>query len=253
MKAQFKYAFLAGFFLRAPAFAVIFIINTVFIILGSAASLPYPAHITAVSLCGISIAVMFAANIAGDVSIARRMFSAPGAYLDMLTPVPRRKILLASVITMTLMDLITMTYVITAQVWLTFNMIGDSMHKLFWDNVRIHSEYLPYISAMIVLAIAAYILFLMIILFCVTMKKSVFFKLPASGFLAVLLAFACLYAVSLLQIVLLPFGEIHRYGLLMLLSFNSPAALPVYILLTLLEAAGLFVLTSKLLERKINL
>jgi len=253
MKAQFKYALRAGLYFRGPAFAVIFIMNTIFIIMGSLLSLPNPAHITAVSLCGVSIAVMLAANIGGDVAIARRMFSAPGAYLDMLTPVPRRKILLASVLTMAAMDIITFTYVIIAQVWLSFNMIGSGMHKMFWDNVRMNSSYIPMIIWAVIFAIAFYLLILMIILFCVTVKKSIFFKLPASGLLAVLLAFACFYIVNLLQLLLVPFSEVQRHLFMIYLSFKTPAAAVFYILLTLLEAAGLFILTSKLLERRINL
>ncbi|MCL2264525.1 MAG: hypothetical protein FWC22_00670 [Treponema sp.] len=253
MKTQFKYAIKAGLFFRGPAFAVIFIMNTVFIILGSLGLLPLPAHITAVSLCGVSIAVMFAANIAGDVSIGRRMFLAPGAYLDMLTPVPRWKILLASIITMTVMDVITLTCVIVAQVWLSFNMIGNDMHQMFWSGVLAHGAHLFHILWFILLAIVSYILLLTVIIFCVTMKKSIFFKLPASGFLAVLLAFACFYVISLLQLVMIPFSEVQRHLFIIYLTVNSPAAIPFYVLFTLLEAAGLFVLTSKLLERRINL
>ena len=253
MKAQFKYAFLAGLYVRGPVFAVIFAMNTTFIILGSLGLLPFAAHITAVSLCGVSIAVMLAANIAGDVFIARRMFGPPGAYLDMLTPVPRWKILFASITTMTVLDLITMIYVITAKVWLSFNMIGGNIHKMFWETIHSYSVHLIHVVWFALLLIAVYLLALMIILFCVTMKKSIFFKMPASGLLAVLLAFGCLYICTLLHLLLTPFGVIHRYGLILVLTFVSEAALPALGLLTLLQAAALFVLTSKLLERRINL
>ena len=253
MKAQFKYAFLAGLYIRGPVFAVIFLMNSVFIILGSLGLLPYAAHITAVSLCGVSIAVMTGANIAGDVFIARRMFGVPGVYLDMLTPVPRWKIMLASLITMLVMDLITMIYVITAQVWLSFNMIGGGIHEVFWETIHEHSTHLIHVLWVALLIIAAYLLTITVILFCATMKKSIFFKLPASGLLAVLLAFGCFYVCTLLHLLLAPLGVIDRYGLIFVLTFVNDIALPLLVLLTLLEAAVLFVLTSKFLERKINL
>jgi hypothetical protein len=253
MKNQFKYAFLSGLYVRGQVFAVIFVMNTVFIMLGSLGSIPFAAHITFVSLGGTAIAVMLAANIAGDAFIIRRMFSAPEAYLYALTPVPRRKTLLASVTAMTVMDLLTMVIVVVFQVFLSFNMIGNGIYQTFWDNVYADTSLLIYALWFILMLIAAYLLLIMIILFCVTAKKSIFFNLPASGLLAFLLACGCFYAVSLLQLVLIPVSEVRRFGMFILITPFSEAAFPLVILLTLLEAFVLFAFTSKLLERRINL
>ena len=253
MKAQFKYAFLAGFHFRGAAFAVIFVMNAVFIILGSLDMLPFAAHVTAVSLGGVAIAVMLAADIGGDVFIARRMFSPPEAYLHALTPAPRRKILLASVITMAAMDIVTMAVVITQEVWLSFNLAGDNIGKIVLDALDAEPSYLFYGFWLLLLLIAAYLLSMMIILLCVTAKKSIFFKMPVSGLFAFLLACACFYVANLLQLVLLPFSEVTRYGLLIILTLGNGAAFPALLALLLLEAAGVFIVTSKLMERKINL
>jgi hypothetical protein len=253
MKAQFKYAFFAGLYFRGPVFAVIFVMNTVFITLGSLGLLPFAAHVTAVSLGGLAIAVMFAANIGGDVAVARRMFTAPEAYLLALTPGPRWKTLLASIVTMTVMDIFTMAFVIVSQVWLALNLAGGNNGQIVWNIVHEHNSYLYDGFLFILLLIAGYLLLIMVILFCVTAKKSIFFKMPASGFLAFLLACGCFYIVNLLQFVLVPFSEVQRFGLLIILTLSSTAAIPFLILLTLLEAVILFVLTSKLLERKVNL
>ena len=253
MKAQFKYAFMAGLFARGPVFAVIFVMNTVFIILGSLNMLPIAAHITAVSLCGVGIAVMLAVNIIGDIAIARRMFSSPEAYLHALTPVPRHKPLLAGVITMAAMDLVTMVYMIIAQVWLSLNMVGREAIQEFWNEFNAHNNLAIYIIGFILLGIAAYLFILMVIMFCVTAKKSIFYTLPASGFLALLLACACFYANNLLQLFLVPFSDIQRHLFFIILTPESKIMFPVLILLTLLEAGVLFVLSSKLLERRVNL
>jgi len=58
MKVQFKYAIRAGLYARGPVFAVIFIMELIFIVLGSLGILPLAAQITAVSLGGTAIAVM---------------------------------------------------------------------------------------------------------------------------------------------------------------------------------------------------
>ena len=256
MKAQFKYAFLAGLFFRGPVFAVIFIINTVFLILGSFRILPLPAQITAVSLGGVSIAVMAAGCIIGDIAIGRRMFNAQEAYLHALTPVPRWKTLLAGIITMTVLDFVTMFYVIFTEVWLSLNMVNSFSNV--WEMMATAAGENPEMTMMIillgVLLIAVYILVLTVIMFSVTAKKSFLFKKPASGFLAFLLACGCFYIATLLQLLIAPFSHVERYLFMIMITPNvTGIAIPFLIALTLLEAAGLFLLTSKLMERKINL
>ena len=253
MKAQFKYAFLSGLNARGGVFAVIFIMNTVFIVLGSLGMLPLAAHITAVSLGGVAIAVMMAANIIGDIAIVRCMFTAPGAYLYALTPSPRWKILLASIITMLVMDLITMAFAISSEVWLSFNLAGDDIWNIVLEAIRANAPHLMYVVWGFLLLVAGYLLIVLIILFCSAAKRSIFYMMPASGILTFLLACACVYVISLLQLALTPFGTIERQGIFIILSLGSKASLPVYVLLTLLEAAGLFVITSKFLEKRVNI
>jgi hypothetical protein len=256
MKAQFKYAFKTGLSVRSGVFAVIFVMNTVFIVLGSLGLLPLAAHITAVSLGGVAIAVMLAFNIISDIAIIRRMFSAPQAYLYALTPVPRWKIILASVIAMAVLDFVTMAVVITAEVWLSFNLVGGGIWRIVWDAINMnYAEYLYRLWHIPLLA-AGYFFIMMLIIFCVTVKQSYLFKKPASGLLVFLLACGCLYIFSLLQLVLLPFGTVERYGIYIIITLGMPgikAAFPLYVLLILLETAGLFILSSKLMERRINI
>ena len=253
MKAQFKYAFITGLYIRGITFAVIFIMDTVFITLGTLGLLPIPALITAVSLGGVAIAAMVTVNIASDVIIARRMFAPVEAYLYLLTPVPRRKMLFAGVITMLVMDFVTTVFVITSEVWMSFNLTGlkEMVGHIVLAFRSNPSAVLCVISAALLIT-AGYLLVIMIILFCVTAKKSIFYKTPASGLLAFLLACACFYCVSLLLLVLAPFGSVQRYGIFIIITLGG-SALPFFILLLLLEAAGLFIVTSKLMERRMNI
>ena len=252
MKAQFKYAFLSGLYARGGVFAVIFIMNVTFIALGSLGLLPLAAHITAVSLGGVAITVMMAANIIGDIAIVRRMFTAPGAYLHALTPAPRWNILLASIIAMLAMDFTTMAFVISSEVWLSFNLAGNDIWNMVWNYIRENPQNLNYLLWGILLVAAGYLFIVLIILFSVAAKKSVFYKMPASGILSFILACACVYAASLLQLVLTPLGTIERHGIFIILTLGSKAA-PLYVLLILLEAAALFIITSKFIEKRINI
>jgi len=252
MKAQFKYAFRTGLTFRGAAFAVIFIMDAVFITLGSLGLLPTAAKITAVSLGGVAISVMLVFDIIGDISVIRRMFSVPEAYLYALTPSPRRKILLASVVVTAILDIVTMAVVITAEIWLSLILAGEENSRILRDFINANSSYLLDGLWLAALLVAGYLLVMMVILFCITARKSILYGFPASGLLAFLLGCVCFYVISLLQLALIPFGDVNRYGLLITLNLGKNA-LPFYALLTLLEAAGLYVITSKLMERRINL
>jgi hypothetical protein len=252
MKAQFKYTFITGLSFRGAAFAFIFVMDAVFITLGSLGLLPFAAQVTAVSLGGVAISVMLVFDIIGDIAIIRRMFVTPEAYLYALTPAPRREILLASVVVTAILDIVTMAVVITAEVWLSFILAGEEVWQTVWSFISTNSSAFLQGLWLVPLLVAGYMLLIMVILFCITAKKSILFKVPASGLLAFILACACFYCISLLQLVLLPFGTVERYGLLILLTIGNNA-LPFYAMLMLLEAVALFVITSKLMERKINL
>jgi hypothetical protein len=253
MKAQFKYAFKTGLTVRWAAFAVIFVMDAVFIALGSLGLLPFAAQVTAVSLGGVAISVMLVFDIIGHIADKRRMFSVPEAYLYALTPVPRWKTLLASVIVTAVLDIVTMAVVITAEVWLSLILAGtEEIWRNVLDFINTHGSEFMYGFGYAALLVAGYLLLMMVIIFCITVKMSILYKTPASGLLTFLLACACFYVVSLLQLVLIPFGIVDHYGLLIILQLGNNV-LPFYALLTLLEAAALFVITSKLMERRINL
>ncbi len=252
MKAQFKHAFFSGLNARGGVFAVIFVINLTFIILGSLGLLPDGVKITAVSLGGVAVAVMIAANMIGGVSIIRQMFVAPGAYLYALTPTPRKNMLLASVIAMAVMDVITMVIVIIQEVWLSLLLVGDDMIRDIWDTITAEASKNPSIVVSIGILITGYLLILMIILFCVAAKKSLFYQKPAGGLMTALLAIALGYVVSLTPLLLAPMSAVSRLGIFFTVNSNSTGA-AIYALLLFLESAVLFVLTARLMERKINI
>ena len=252
MKAQFKYAFLTGLDVRGGVFAVILALNLGFIALSAGPGLPLAAQITAVSLGGLAIAVMLAVNLLSDLAIIRRLFFAPGAYLYALLPTPRWKILLASVTAMLALDLVTMTVVIAGEVWLSFLLAGSSISAVFLEIIHANAPGIWFGLWYIALFIAGYLLALMIILFCLSARQSLFFSKPAGWLLTLLLAVAVIYLVSVVPVILAPFGVIARFGIFFVVVLNKTGTI-LYVLLTFLEAAALFILTSKLMERRINI
>ena len=252
MKAQFKYAFLAGLYARGIVFAVITTMMFVFIVLGTLGLLPFAAQVTAVSLGGTAIAVMLALNIVGDVAVARLMYTAPGAYLHALTPAPRWRILLASVITMLGMDVVTMATVITGEVWMSFNLAGKDIQYAIWEVLTSDARGLQYILPAIFLMVAGYLLIMMVILFCVTVRKSLLYSKPAGGLLTAATALAVTYVISLTPLLLAPFGHVSRAGFYFVVTLGN-AGCVLYSLLVLIQAAVLFAFTAKFMERKLNI
>ena len=252
MKAQFKYAFLAGGIPRIYVFAAIFVFQLVFILLGETTGLPLAAHITAVALSGVMVSVMTVFNVIGDISIVRRMFYGPGAYLTALTPVPRHKTLLASVISMIVMDVVTMAIVITGLVRLSLNLGQLYMNQSVWEMAGYYVSVLPIILFAAAHIIAGYLLFMMIILFCITARKSLFFHKRAGRLLTFLLAVGTLYATTLVPLILAPFAYIDRYFFVFQLHLR-PIGSALYPILLFIMSAVLFIMTSKLMERKMNI
>ena len=252
MKAQFKYAIRAGLHVRGTTFAIIFALNLIFIVPGLLGLLPLAAQITAVALSGVAIAVMAVVNIVSDVGIAGRIFFAPGAYLHALTPAPRKQILLSSVVTMLVMDMVTMAVAITGVVVLSLSLARNYVGGIDWETASYAMFDHLYMLSYVALMIAGYLLILMIILFCVAMRKSVLFQRPAGGLMTALLALGICYAVSISPLLTIPFGSVSRFGLFFIVTLGNAGTF-MYALLTLIQAAVLFVLTSKILERKINI
>jgi len=253
MKAQFKYATRAGMSPRLYAFAVILVMNLAFIIPGLFGILPLAAQITAVSLSGTAIGVMAVINIIGDTSIIRHMFSAPGAVFYALTPAPRKKTLLASMITMFVMDIITMAVTIISVVMLSISLGSRFTGINVWEMTTTYGVLeAQNVLLPLALIIATYLLVMTLILFCIAMRKSVFYSKPAGGLLTFLLVLGVLYIISVSPLLLAPFATVSRFYLFFTVSVGF-LGMGLYALLLLIFSAVMFALTSYLYERKINI
>ena len=252
MKAQFKYALIAGGTARVGAVIVIFVFNLVSVILGALGLLPFAALVTAISLGGVGIAVMMFLNIFGDIAIIRRLFKAPGAYLYALTPVPRWKTLLASVVTIAVMDIVSMTVAITGIVWMSMILAGNYVGDIIGQAVSLLSPEFMLGFWIFAMAAVGYLLLMMVIIFCIALRKSVFYQKHGGGMLTLLVAAGILFIINLSPLLLWPFAAVSFRWMQFTVSLNSIGVV-MYVLLGFAQAATLFVLTSRLMERKLNI
>jgi hypothetical protein len=230
--------------------------NLIFIIFGMLGALPLAAKITAVSLAGVAISVMMVINIICDISIIRRMFTAPGAYLYALTPTLRWKTLFASTITMLAKDIVTITTSIIGVTWLSLILAGEFANdvtlRAIWETIRANSSDILFGLWFVALLIAGYLLIIMIITFCITARKSIFYQKRVGGFLTALLALGTIYVVNIMAFALAPFSDVERWRYVFTI-YVGRGGLIAYVFLTLIQAALLFYATSKLMERKMNI
>jgi hypothetical protein len=253
VKAQFKHAFLSGLSVRGYVFAVVLMVNAAFISLGAMGLLPLAGQITVVGVSGMSIAVMMVVNVIGDIGIVRRMFSAPDAYFYALTPAPRWKTMLSSLLTMAALDIITMAVSIAGVAWLSMQLAGVSFGMSFWRAALWQGFGDVMITIWsVIIVIAGYLLIWTVILFCITVRKSLLFNAPAGGFLTAVMAAGVLYAISLTNVLLIPFGSVSRWGMSFTVTVGT-AGTVAYGILIMLQAAALFYATSALMERKMNI
>jgi hypothetical protein len=228
-----------------------------FVLFASGGTLPWPAYVTFLAIGGCAIGAVSVTCVISDIIIIRRIFYAPDAYLYALAPVPGSKRLAANVIAMAVLDIIPLAAIITGQVYLALSFVDANLWRTIWavagtGAASVASDVM-FIIWSIITVIAAYLMVMMIILFCIAASKSFLYHMRASGLLAVLLGWGCFYVFSLLGLLLAPFGAVAWVGGMFFVITVTGGALPVYAALILLFTAVLFILTSKLTERKLNI
>jgi hypothetical protein len=254
VKAQFKYAFKAGFHIRGYEFIVILIFNLISVVLGLLGLLPLAALITVVSLSGTAVAVMAITNIISDIGIFREMLSSPRAYLQALTPAPRYKTLIANILVISIYDIISMAVAITGVTLISFILAGTFFDVFGLIRGFTETQFLDVAFGLgVALTVfARYLLLLMFIISIVVVRKSIFYQKRAGGFFTVLVAIGAVYVSSISQFLLAPFGILSRFSVFYIISLGRSGII-AYGILILIQVTVLLLVTSRLMERKLNI
>jgi len=153
---------------------------------------------------------------------------------------------------MMLMDIITLAVVIVGEIWLSMLLAGAGFWQTVWEIGLADTSTTLSLIVGIFCLIAGYLLIMMLILFTVTAKKSIFYQKTGGGWLTALLILGIIYVISLLPVILAPFGTVSRIGLYWSIELNNVGSI-LYYLLYLIEAIVLYLFTAKLMERKMNI
>ncbi len=233
---------------RLTAFLVMAAVNVFFIIWTALVPWNLPLYIVAVSLSGCALCALFIFNILGDASIDRYLFKAPQGYAVNLMPVKSWKLLLSRTIAIVAQDVIGLGLGVAASTYLSLRLggVGERVYRYFdFESILSGALIFVIMYTMIALAVA----------FARIMSSTVFYRTKGRGILSLLATLAALYALSFLNFLAAPFGYVQYYGSMFLIDVGSglSAGGVVYLLALIAQCAALFIVTSRLMERKINL
>lgn len=248
MRAQFKYSLRAYLTPRAIALSAVLVMCLVFGLLGYNDIYGYGGKVTAVVLSALGLFGILVVCFITDFEMLRGLCTAPAGYVTLLTPVKSWKLILPRVITILVEDMLCLIAGITG-VAIQGLIVSGYTGDMFWGEFD-----WSFLWGLAVILLG-YIFLIMIVLFCIVLSKSLFYSRRIGTFLAVLATIATAYVFNLLNFVLAPFGAVDSVGIFYNISLIAGPTLGMaaYSLLSLCKSAALFLASSYLMERKINI
>jgi len=182
-------------------------------------------------------------NLVASHNTVTWLFKNPRSYLMELTPVAAWKKLFGTLIPTVLLDIASFVIGITFIV-----LIAASVEDInFWGSIDIMVVYAvltiiigyAYLTAMGMLAYA--------------FAKTIFAKMPISLLWGIIAAVISAFALSWSSVVMLPFGEIHRFGLFFAVEIIASSFVPYVLYLALIAAQGaaFIIISAYLLDRRV--
>jgi hypothetical protein len=246
---QLKYAFKHGVSVRYISFGIVLAINAVFGFLALSGVLGFAASVTAVSLSGTGLGAVVITNIIADIQSLGAVFGSPSGYTYALTPVKSSKILFARISAIVIQDVVTIAVNIVGTVWLSFYLAGMSAIEI-GDLLNMSGAFQNFVG--FIFEFIQYLYIFTLIIFCVILRKSVFFTSKIKTLLAVLCGIAVYWILSFLDFLLLPFAAVDGWFMFYNITVFDEFGMLIFAGITLLKAAVLFIASSKLMERRIN-
>jgi hypothetical protein len=165
------------------------------------------------------------------------------------------KPLLARLVTWVRVDLLSLAVAIAAlvtQVAVYDSEYGDvvnmGLRGISWHDVQIAVLF-------IIMGILGYAYILTLCVFGASLKSTIFHSTRFGSLLVLLCVGAAAWALNLFNFVLAPFGTVDAWDNIFTISLNlnSPLHIAIFDLVSLIKVAALFVTSSVLIERRINL
>jgi len=243
MKQQFKYALKTEFYNRYKVFIMLIAVNIIFAVFSNIGD---AVRITGTVLSSFALGAAFVITIISDVRMFQSVFTAPHAYMTMLTPVPRGKILFAKITSAVLFDL----------AGLTLGIAGVTLQAVnLAEETEIIMEGTFSLPLMVLAVIVFYFFIISLIMFELAIRSSFFYARKGGGLFGLVIFAVVLYLFSLTDIILALFAPVSRRGLFFSVEIYAGynAATFAALLFYAVKCAVLLFASAKLLERRANI
>lgn len=187
-----------------------------------------------------------AINLFVSFSNINRLFKAPHSYFTALAPVASWKMLFGTVLPAVILDSIGFVAGVGGVMFQALRMTGNVNFGGFHEF-----EYLWFI---IVVPMVGYAMFLLAFALWRALDRGLFYRIPLSGLLGIIGTLAVIVALSWVNLLLAPIGEISRFGWVVFMQIEMGQINAALVLLLLLgQGAALLFLAASLMDRRINL
>ena len=244
MYKQLYYGTKNGFNLRVITLLIVIAINLILFISANPSLNVSIAIVMTVS--SFSFIGLVFVNLIVTFSNLHKIFSPPDSYFTLLAPVSSYKILLGNIIPSVLFDSIGF---VVGVGWMLLHAVRFSG----WDTTGEFTG-LGYLWFAVAIILIGYAILLVAFTFLKTISRSVFYRFPLRRLFSLAATFAAMLALSWLNLLLVPFGIVERFGIFIAISLQT-SHLDAFLvfLVMLLQAAILFFATAYLMDRRMNI
>jgi len=237
---------------RLIALAIVVLGNVFFHILAHNNDYMTWQAVLGVTFASFAFLGIFIANIyASDSTFKNAFFKEPGSYLMTLTPVPTWKKILGALIPSVIFDILAFSIGIIFIVVLAVGLNdGASMGDFVWQE----GQWRPDSNVLFVIGfiVVGYAWLILTGVFWHALTKTVLSRVPLRKLVGAILTIAVVSVFSWISIVLLPFGEISRFGPFFTIIIHQMETWHIVVMLVSLfvQAAILLFSAAQLLDRR---
>ena len=247
MLNQMYYATRNKLLMRIIALIITVVGNVFFLILLRGVESDYDwRFVLGIMFASFSFIGLMVVNFITSYNTIAWLFNHPRSYLMELIPVAAWKKLLGTLIPTVLMDMASF-FIGFGFIMLVTNSVMHATDDIsFWSSIDLSFAY-----AMLIIIIG-YGYLVAVCILSNAFARTVFAKMPISLLWGVIAALASALVLSWTSVVLLPFGEMHRFGPFFAVEIITSSFVPYALSLVLLVAQGaVFIFVSAyLLDRR---
>ena len=249
---QMVYSLKNRLHLRLIALSIVVLGNLFFLFLASYNDYMEWQSILGVLFASFGFLGLLIANIfASDSTFKNTLFKEPDSYLMALTPVPTWKKILGALIPSVIFDMLAFSIGIIFIVIMGISMNdGTSLGDFVWQPGAWRAD--SHVLFVIAFILMGYAWLILATVFGHSLAKTVLSRVPFRRLVAAVLTIIAVTALSWINIVLLPFGKIYRFGPFFTVMVYQTATwhFIATVLLLAVQAAILLLAAARLLDRR---